>query len=136
MLHKTASHVGSSDYPARWSCLHLLGCVVLLCLAACGDPEPPPEAGRTYEVRGEVLGSRFDGAALRIRHEEIPGYMEAMTMDFKLKDPASAANLQAGDKIRFRYVVADLDSWIEDIEVLPPDTELRFPAPKMDEHHH
>jgi Cu/Ag efflux protein CusF len=90
---------------------------------ACGDSRQEV----TYEVRGEVVGLRFQGAALRIRHEAIPGYMEAMTMDFRLRDPGSAQNLRPGDKIRFRYVVAGDDAWAEDFELLPPDTSLALP---------
>ncbi len=90
---------------------------------ACGDSRQEV----TYEVRGEVVGLRFQGAALRIRHEAIPGYMEAMTMDFRLRDPGSARDLKPGDKIRFRYVVAGEDTWAEGFELLPPDTSLALP---------
>lgn len=89
----------------------------------CGDPEPQV----IYEVRGEVVGLRFQGAAVRIRHEAIPGSMEAMTMDFKLRDPGSAQALQPGDKVRFRYIVAGDDAWAESFELLPPDTPLALP---------
>ncbi len=81
-----------------------------------------------YEVRGEVVGHRFGGAALRIRHEAIPGYMEAMTMDFKLRDPESAVTLKPGDKVRFRYVVAGDDAWAEGFETLAPETRLILPG--------
>lgn len=91
--------------------------------ASCSDSA---ESGSAFIVRGEVVGKPFEGQALRIRHEEIPTVMGAMTMDFRLKDPAEADSVQVGDKIRFRYVVKDIDSHIDQIEVLDPDTSLEL----------
>jgi protein SCO1/2 len=38
---------------------------------------------------------------IRISHDDIPGFMNAMTMDFAVKDRAVFANVQADDKIQF-----------------------------------
>lgn len=103
-----------------------------------GSCAAPPAVGQTYEVRGEVVGARFEGAALRVKHEAIPGHMDAMTMDFKVKEPSALPPLRSGDKIRFRYTVTDDDSWIEKIELLPPNTQLDLAGIADDEggHHH
>ena len=65
---------------------------------------------------------------MRVHHEEIPGYMEAMRMDFKLKEGSEVENLESGDKIQFRYVITeDDDAYAESIEKLPPETPLDLP---------
>lgn len=81
-----------------------------------------------FQVRGVFLGQRFEGVAMRVRHEAIPGYMEAMAMDFKLADPAELEDLSPGDKISFVYVVTEDDSYAEDLRVLPPETRLELDA--------
>lgn len=63
---------------------------------------------------------------MRVRHEAIPGYMEAMAMDFKLGDPAELEKLNPGDKISFVYVVTEDASYAEEIQVLPPGTQLEL----------
>lgn len=85
----------------------------------------PVKADR-YEVRGVFLGPRFEGAAMRVRHEAIPGFMDAMAMDFKLADPAEIETLKPGDKVTFVYVVLEDDSYAERIELLPPETPLEL----------
>ena len=48
---------------------------------------------------------------LRIQHEEIPGYMEAMTMSFDVRhDTNELAGLKAGDRVTFRMLVTESDA--------------------------
>ena len=42
----------------------------------------------TYTVRGVFLESRSGGRIAVIAHEEVPGYMDSMTMPFNVKTPA------------------------------------------------
>jgi Cu/Ag efflux protein CusF len=63
---------------------------------------------------------------MRVRHEEIPGFMEAMAMDFKLANPSEIEGLNPGDKIAFVYAVSDEDSYATEIKILPPETPLDF----------
>ncbi len=63
-------------------------------------------AEKSFEVTG-LLKARLDDGALVIQHDEIPGYMAAMTMRFVPADPREAAALSPGDRVRFRYRVSD-----------------------------
>lgn len=96
--------------------------MMMMWLGGCGG-----DSTSVYEVRGRVVGQDFGGLALRIDHEPIPGYMEAMRMSFRLANPEEARKVEPGDAIRFLYVVSDRGSSIRDIEVLPPETELNLP---------
>lgn len=66
-------------------------------------PAPAAATGAADELaEGEIR--RIDAAAgsVLIKHGEIRSIgMGAMTMGFKLKDPALAKGLAAGDKVRF-----------------------------------
>lgn len=60
---------------------------------AAANPSAPtaaPEIKR-YALRGVVVAVDADKSALRVKHEEIPGFMRAMTMQFKVDAPTLAA---------------------------------------------
>ena len=52
-----------------------------------------------YPVRGVIVSTDADKGEVMLKHEAIPGFMEAMTMPYKLKDPTIIAELHAGDMI-------------------------------------
>ncbi len=72
-------------------------------------------ATRTFQVKGVVHEIMPDKNRVRIAHEEIPGYMKAMTMPFDVKTPADLTGIKPGDTVSFRMVVTDTDGWIENI---------------------
>ncbi len=90
----------------------------------------------TYSVRGVVRHIGED--SVQVRHEEVPDFrdldgepvgMSAMTMDFALGPGVEVEAVNVGDKIEFRLNVdfeADTPAWIDQLEVLPDDTELQF----------
>jgi len=92
-------------------------------LAACTD-DPAPAATDTYTVRGLYLGTAFDSAAAVVSHEAIPGFMDAMRMQLRVRDRTELRGLRAGDKIRF--ILADDGSGfaMRAVDKLPPDTPL------------
>jgi protein SCO1/2 len=81
-----------------------------------------------YSVTGEVRELRADGSNVVIRHEAIPGFMPAMTMSFTARDPRQIASLQAGDKVVFRLLVIEDESWIDSVERQGPPA----PTPQFD----
>ena len=93
---------------------------------------PAPSAPATgsfiqaYATRGVIKELKPDGQTVVITHEEIPGYMPAMTMPFTVHDPKELASLQAGDTIAFQLIVSGDDGWIE--QLVKQDVE---PAPTL-----
>ncbi len=75
--------------------------------------EPP---GREYPITGHVLAVKADGTEITVRHDDIPGFMPAMTMPFRVKDPALARGRQVGDLVRGTLVVTDEESWLSRLE--------------------
>lgn len=102
--------------------------VAAVVLSACGhgaqrssdgieNPAASSDA-RVYELRGELLEIHENGTRVVIRHEEIPGYMAAMTMPFVLREPLTSGVAAVGDPVAFRFVVSNTGSWIESIRSL------------------
>ena len=92
----------------------------LLLLVGCRRESPgPPVAtatNQTYAVRGVVQAIGSDLHHATIKHEKISGYMDAMTMDFSVKNTNELDQLSPGDGITFTLVVSGDDDWIENLQ--------------------
>ncbi len=62
---------------------------------ACG----PGAEVRTFELKGQILVVKPETNELLVDHEDIPGFMPAMTMPYVVKDPALLKDRAAGDLI-------------------------------------
>jgi protein SCO1/2 len=83
-----------------------------LFVAACG-----PSAD-VYEVRGVVQDVHPEQQQLVIAHEEIPGFMPAMSMNFDLASPALLEGVEPGQVVRFRLEHTPRSFRILELEVL------------------
>jgi|SRR5208283_2508826 len=90
----------------------LLACAALAALAAggCGRgtggaPGPAASPGeRRFALEGEVLSVDLKRKVLVVRHNEVAGYMPAMTMEFPVS-AGDAAAARPGERIRAELVV-------------------------------
>lgn len=71
-----------------------------------------------FNVRG--IWRSWDAASrtATIEHEEIAGYMPAMTMDFKMSDGEDGTRFEAGERVSFRLKVTDTSSSIDHLRRL------------------
>jgi protein SCO1/2 len=77
-------------------------------LSGChSTPAPAPATGnssqKTFTIRGNVVGT--DATHVNLDAEAVPGFMEAMTMPYKLKDPSVVSELHPGDRITAKLLV-------------------------------
>lgn len=68
---------------------------------------------REFLVRGVIQEVKRDGEIAIIDHEEIPGYMKRMIMPFRAKDPAEFSSRKPNDRVSFRLMVTELESWVD-----------------------
>jgi protein SCO1/2 len=115
----------------RLGSLLLLGA---LAIAACSGSIPAP-GPKKYPVRGTVVRVDVAERKLTIDHQDIPGFMPAMTMEFVVleKDAPLLADVAPGDAITATLVAPDTRYWIEDIVVVKkgvpdPNAATRRPA--------
>jgi len=88
------------------------------------------EVPREFAVRGVVRRVEPERRSVVVKHEEIPGFMPAMTMPFDVKEPKELQGLKPGDQIAFRMLVTTNDGWIDRIQILGSDTNAAAtPAP-------
>lgn len=76
---------------------------------------------KTYHLRGKIVSTDSAKGEITVAHEAIPGFMEAMTMPYKLKNPGIISDLHAGDVITADLFVsqgADADVYLDHIDVI------------------
>jgi protein SCO1/2 len=83
---------------------------------------------QTYSARGVVKQIAPDHRHATIKHEAIPGYMLAMTMDLSVRDTNGLNSVSPGDVITFDLVVTADDDWVENIKRVG-STNAPAPAP-------
>ena len=87
-------------------------------LAGCSRPAPVPEVPvRRFKLGGVVRRLDLTRDIAVIRHEAIEGWMEAMTMEFPVRDKAGFAKLAEGSRVQATVNVQELDYWLTDIQV-------------------
>ncbi len=88
-------------------------------LAACSKPAVPPvenEPVKEYPLHGEVQSLDPQAKLAKIKHEAIGDWMEAMTMEFPVKDPQEFAKLKAGLRIDATVYVQGMNFWVGNIK--------------------
>lgn len=61
---------------------------------------------KVYKLRGKVVSTNSTTGEVTLDHQAIPGFMEAMTMPYKLKDPGILSELHQGDVITADVLVS------------------------------
>lgn len=97
----------------------LIFCGLLLAIGCKREPAAPAAAtatNQTYIVHGVVQAIAPDLRHVTIRHEAIPGYMDAMTMDFPVKSTNELTGVLPREEITFTLLVTTNDDWIENLQ--------------------
>lgn len=121
----------------------LIGALVLaLAALSCSQQSAPPDTSAPattnttlraatgtnptiYQVKGVIKELFPERRKVLIDHEDIPGYMEAMTMMLDVREDQELKGLQAGDAITFRMLVTEDDGWIDQLKKIDgPRTPL------------
>lgn len=81
---------------------------------ASSSPSPQPKAStvaeQRYPLKGKVVSVERELRQVMVEHEEIKGYMGAMTMPFPLKDEKILGKIKKDDRIEATLVV-DSNGW-------------------------
>jgi Cu/Ag efflux protein CusF len=101
---------------SAWALLFSL----LLLLIGCGETPAPETAFERYMLQGTVVQLNQQGMAATIDHEEIVGWMGAMTMTFPIKDQAEWDKLHVGDRITGTVFVSPDGFHLGEIKMAEP----------------
>lgn len=87
----------------------------------------------SYAVRGVVRRVDREQMQIIVSHEDIPGFMPAMTMPFYLQSLEDVAGIEPGQTVSFTFHIATNRSWSSDFHVLrdePPADSASPPRPQ------
>lgn len=63
-------------------------------------------------MSGEIVSMDAKSQTATVKHGKIEGWMEAMTMEYPVKDQQEFAKLKVGEKIQAKILVQGTDYWI------------------------
>jgi protein SCO1/2 len=114
----------------RTRILPILPIVLLLACHREGPAPPAPAVASTstYTLKGTVRSIDPAEGVVTIAHEDIPGFMKAMTMPFTPRDRSNLAELAAGDEVEGPLEVAREGGAIKNYDLLR--VEVTNPAPR------
>jgi protein SCO1/2 len=100
--------------------------LALVVLAGCHSGQKASQLSsapqfKVYKLRGKVVSTDAAKGEVTLNHEAIPGFMEAMTMPYKLKDTSILGELHPGDVITADVLVSqdpDADVLLDHIVVV------------------
>lgn len=96
---------------------------LILAALACSEaekPKPLSEDGeKLYDLRGKILARDANDNTIRVDHEPIAGFMDAMVMDYSIRG-AKVTELPADNtRIAAKLHVTDSGYWLTDIKPIP-----------------
>jgi Cu(I)/Ag(I) efflux system periplasmic protein CusF len=114
MIRKSAAHRGF---------LFLVLAVLAVAIAstspagAWSQTNPPATQPKVYKLKGVVKSVDEKSHRITVAHDDIPGFMAAMTMPYKVGKAEDLKKLNPGDKIQADVVVGDGFVDLENIKV-------------------
>ena len=97
--------------------------LMVLFLVACAKSQTPAKpvdvAGqKVYELRGKILSRDRAENTINVDHEEIKGFMEAMTMDYSVRGAKVDQLPPDGTRVQAKLHVVGDGFWLSDIKPL------------------
>ena len=99
------------------SCRFAIVLLAALILTGCRAQNRSQE--QRYELVGTIVSVEANIHQVTVNHRAIPGYMEAMTMAFIVKDEAVLAQLKPGDDIKAELIVNRTEgrAWLQHVQI-------------------
>ena len=74
---------------------------------------------KRYAMQGDVVAKDSTANEITVSTGNIPGFMEAMTMSYRVNDPVIVREVEPGDKISAEVVVGSdrSDYWLENVRI-------------------
>jgi protein SCO1/2 len=99
------------NHPPR-RLLGILSAIFFASILFQGCSQKPANEHR-YEFKGKVIAVDRAKGEVKVDHEDIKGYMPAMTMEFPLHDADALKIIEAGDLLQASLVITDDGYWLD-----------------------
>ena len=108
------------------TCVRRTVIVVAIAASACNRTAPTKE----YQLKGQILDVKPETKEVLVKHGDIPGFMPAMTMPYRVEDSNVLAGKEPGDLISATLVVGETEAHLSKIDKTghAPITDTTAPA--------
>ncbi len=105
----------------------------LLCTGCRQAPAPVADAGpaKHYPITGKVIGTNAASGEVELDAAAIPGFMGAMIMPYRLKNPADLKDLHRGDQVAGTLETASSGSSLSGVAVTDRTHEVQELSPEV-----
>jgi protein SCO1/2 len=94
-------------------------CLIFALLLAGCQRNPAPQPAKEYQMQGEVVALDPAAHLATVKAGKIEGWMEAMTMEYPVKDTQEFGKLKVGQNIQAKITVQGTDYWISSVNPEP-----------------
>lgn len=94
-------------------------CVVFALLLVGCQRNPATQPAKEYQMQGEVVSLDPAAHLATVKAGKIEGWMDAMTMEYPVKDPQEFNKLKVGESIQAKIAVQGTDYWISSVNAEP-----------------
>lgn len=95
--------------------------ILALAVLACSDSpkqKPLSEPGeKVYTLKGKIVSRDAADNTINVDHEAIPGFMEAMAMDYSVRGATVADLPPNGTRVEAKLHVKSDAYWLTDVKV-------------------
>ncbi|HVZ20639.1 MAG TPA: SCO family protein [Vicinamibacterales bacterium] len=109
----------------RKACFLTILSILSVACSGSGHTAPPP---RQYQLQGQILAVTPARNEVVIRAGDIPGFMPAMTMTYKVGDASLLSGKQPGDLVNGTLVVGEVDAHLSAL-TKTGHSEIKGPLP-------
>jgi protein SCO1/2 len=95
--------------------LRICGALLLICVCVASSCRRNKANEKRYELKGKVVAVEKEKSLVTISHEDIKGYMPAMTMPFTVPSQPDLQILAPDDQVTATLVVDGSHSWLEEL---------------------
>jgi protein SCO1/2 len=100
--------------------------LLAVCLAPACRRDAPAAGAKRYPIQGRIVEVDAANRSVTLAHQDIPGFMPAMTMPFVVleKDAALLQAMAPGDSLSATLVVPDSRYWLEELVLVGPPVPI------------
>jgi len=99
---------------AHW--LLMIAVIMPLAFASCSGSKETVPASNQYPVKGKVIAVDLSKPAVKLDHEDIPGLMKAMEMEYSVENAKVLEGISAGDQVQGHLKTEDGNYVITELE--------------------
>lgn len=92
-----------------------VGAVMLAIMVSGCQKSADQSQVKQYDIQGKVVAVDAEKLSVTLDHEDIPGLMQAMEMDFKVDNSQVLNGIAAGDQVHGRLEVRSGDHVITEL---------------------